>query len=214
MQLTDPLRYDNPHDVSMRLNGCVARYKGEPVILTYIGDDNVLHVNYRPLRKPNAKWQSIHSSDVELDISSPPLGYLNHVETKAAYYVQRVPVRKQFQGFHSDNSNVEPECEQRYATQRIYHLIKTPEMADTIDNKYPSGDRIIEMMLSDPSIRSMAFHRKFAIRRDEIGIFKLRHMTRTIGFFEPRTNKCVLPEPFTNPIFERQLAKHGLELRT
>lgn len=210
--LTDPLRYDTPADVKLRLHNSIVRYKGIPVnVQLYNGSSLVLKAHtLRPNEDP-IFHDTIHSSDVELDISSPPLGYMNTPNT--SIYVQRIATRKQIQGFYLGSAHwIIDNLEAHYNNSTIQQYLTSEPIANTILNKYPKGINVLEKLLSNPTIKSIAFHSKFSLMKDDINLLKLRHMGRSIGFVKPNTNKLIINKEFNNPIFTKILTQHGFEV--
>lgn len=208
MALVQPLRYDSQNDVRMRLNGTIVRWRTEPIIVSDYGEDLLL--KGKRLSNGRTLPDLIHSSDEDLDISSPPLGYLNY--NGRAYYVQRIPIRKQLQGFHPDVATIFSESASD-TPENTYSLIKSKHMADTIKNIYPNGYESLQALLKSKNVLSIAFHRRWALVKDELGIIKLRHNIQTIGWFPPKKDYCILSEELTNPIYEKQLSDNGIIIR-
>jgi hypothetical protein len=185
------LRYETDRDVNIRLNGCILRYKGQPVQLSLAGQ---LKVFWAALGEPFTDKQVIHSSDEYLDISSPPLGYVN--QGGYVFYVSRIPHRKFKQGVCSDNVHI---IHENPATRGHYRhpnrVILTPGMVNTINGVYPSLEEALGGF-RDRDIQGVAFSRKLAFVKDmDLDIIKVRHMgSRTLAFCPIRGGKVVIPE--------------------
>jgi hypothetical protein len=207
--LTEPLRYDTASDVKLRLHGSIVRYKGTPVTAkARLNDNDDLYLRLVSLRDFVFN-EYIHSSDTDLDISSPPLGYMNTDEI--THYIQRIPTRKQVQGFTHHSASFLTDSPNPFHSNPLT-MLHSVAMADTIDGKYPNGIEVLEKLMSSPSIVSIAFHRKFALMKDEISLIKLRHMGKSIGFFKPGSNRCIVSQQFSNPIFTKTLVSNGFEV--
>jgi hypothetical protein len=78
--LTDPLRYDKPEDVSRRLYRTFILYKGRPVYVQDVGENLTIRV-YDLGRWTNELEDppsfSVHSSDVDINLESPKVGWCN-----------------------------------------------------------------------------------------------------------------------------------------
>jgi hypothetical protein len=102
-ELLKPFRYDNPSDVNMRLKGSVVRYDGRPIIVSSIRDD--LSMTCFDLLTQRKLF--IHSSESALDISSPPLGWVNpYSDENWPGYIMRQSLHSQKQGFSTHNARV------------------------------------------------------------------------------------------------------------
>lgn len=209
--LTDPLRYDRGSDVIMRLHDTVIRYRGKPVHVKALSEES-LFVKIKYLDKNKFETEHVHSSDIDLDISSPPLGYLN--ANRYAFYVSRIPTRKQKQGFCTEVSNYFVESINGHNELNVTKYFYDKPLYDTITNHYPTGPQALEIILSKKDINSIAFHRKFALLRDELNIIKLKSIGRTIGWQPPNKDYFIIPEQYANPIYETALRSQGLEIRT
>lgn len=106
MTLTKPRRYTTSADVQRRLSNTFVRYKGKPVFVYDVQDLNcVLFTPLAPAFKPEAATLSaivVDSSDVDLDIESPALGWANMIQkdrTVPVYFMRTIS--RQFQqGVH------------------------------------------------------------------------------------------------------------------
>lgn len=92
--ITNPLRYDNPHDVGMRLKGTIIRYKNRPVYVSSVHE--TLEIDLEPLLPYPGNRFTVHSSDIDLDVSSVPLGWTNLNEH--TLYLMRAAKNSQKQG--------------------------------------------------------------------------------------------------------------------
>ena len=100
MAIVSPVRYPNTHDARMRLNGTIIKYKGMPVQVV-----EVVHKSSITLRDllTNTLILDIHSSDKELDISSPSIGW---VQGPSPVYLTRSSARRYKQGLALDSTRV------------------------------------------------------------------------------------------------------------
>lgn len=159
-KLTTPLRYESGSDVSMRLDGTYLRYKGAIVLCNYMED---LKVNLTPL-VPSvscARNVMVHSSNVELDISSIPLGFYAQPKMMNPTVFRRRPVRRYKQGVCA--SNIEG-CQyailerhrmylrdrdlQGYMSHAGFHLM--------LANQYPSVGKAIKYVVENAAPETYA----------------------------------------------------------
>lgn len=95
--------YENIQDAVMRLEGTIVRLKGMPIRVTslYVAAiDNTEKIILRYCRCfGNEASGECHLDDPTLDVSSPPLGYLNYTNgMPSCLYAVRQPARRQQQG--------------------------------------------------------------------------------------------------------------------
>lgn len=96
------LRYSSSQDVNMRLKSTLVSYKGEPVYCTgaiAVGSDLTgLHVILHRIKDGQTFYA--HSSDVELDVTSLPLGWINwsYNNAKVPLFLCRTTRTSQKQG--------------------------------------------------------------------------------------------------------------------
>ncbi len=206
LSIIDPLRYLNGDDVHRRLHNTIVRYQGQPVFCRQCEDS--LYLDLRPLRKTSFSIKEIHSSDEELDVSSPPLGYMN--TPTCSVYVQRVATRKQHQGFCT---NVAQQYVEGELDDSLNSYFAGPHMADLIEDIYPKISACINK-LKNHTVWSVAFHRKFSFNKIPYGPVNLNHMNRPIGWMHPdNLGTVLLQERYSNPIFQEQLQELGLETK-
>jgi len=96
--------YDNKKDAEMRLNNTYIRYKGKPAyVLGFTAEGRRVKIHLEVGIDRNEVVIDWASPDI--DISSPPLGYINlHSMNKGneALYAARMPSRRQAQGLIPD----------------------------------------------------------------------------------------------------------------
>lgn len=77
--LTKPLRYETQQDVIRRLHNTFIFYQGKPVYVAGVSD---LHIQIMPFDPPMFTGKqnetiAIHSSDTDIDLQSPKIGWAN-----------------------------------------------------------------------------------------------------------------------------------------
>lgn len=105
-------RYENQHDVSLRLHNTILKYKetyyyalllDRPPLREEDGeivDDTTIGLHSLTEHKLKHK---VDANDPDLEITSPALGYCEGREWKQALFLARAPFRRQKQGIGSDN---------------------------------------------------------------------------------------------------------------
>jgi hypothetical protein len=202
-------RYDRQDDMIMRLDRSIVRYKDIPVYIR-ASQTVALHVDCRDIVKDCIIAQNVHSSNHELDISAPPLGYVNR-GTHCAY-ASRIPRRSNKQGLDMHNIIYVFDIDGPEINTIFYDSFPNKFIGLTIMNEYPKAAEVLTAMRKSDAIRSRAFHQKFAFVKDDIGIIKLKHMSRTIGFITPKEDQVVIPEELDHQYFTKTLQEGGLEV--
>ena len=99
-KILDDLRYTSTHDVKMRLSDTIVRYGDTPVYVrgswSMPNDPDGLHIQCLDLVL--GEHFICHSSDVNLDISSLPLGWVDYHETP--FFLSRGTASSQKQGVY------------------------------------------------------------------------------------------------------------------
>lgn len=203
------MRYLRQEDARMRLQGTVCRYKGKP---TYIGEINAdLIATVYPLRAVLTKKEGERinvSTDPDLDISSPPLGYINtDPKSNSIIYFSRRADRQQKQGMSEGNTSA-------YAFERVesirWRLLDycTP-ISDMIENKYPSfGDALKCAFSGHPK----AFHRRLAVVPTKSAEVVSITFSRTLIAFLFRNEGIAYLHPsFNTPFYKEILTRNGIK---
>lgn len=98
--LTEPHRYDSAEDVKMRLDSTYIRYKNEVYWCRWYDG---LKVRLYKSSEVADSGPIVHSSDIDLDISSIPLGFLPSSKPAVPVMARRAPLRKYKQGVAPNN---------------------------------------------------------------------------------------------------------------
>lgn len=204
---TDPLRYLDFDQMNRRLNHTIVRYRGKICeVQSWRPDTLDLVVFYLEGTVDN---HLIHSSDIDLDISSVPLGFINYKES--SFYIQRIPIRRQTQGVSPEVCYFHP-IHKKTKQANGWNLLKSKDFVQCANNKYPKFLSIFKG-IKDNKILSGAFHKRFALVQDDLGIVKIKHLTDTIGWIPPKEEHVILPDSIQNPIFQKFFTSIGVEVR-
>ncbi len=177
------LRYDIPSDVNMRLHNTICRFKGKPVLVQH--REETLMVNLHCTDTKKILFRDVHSSDADLDISSPPLGLTNHGQV--SIFISRYPHRRQKQGLDISALHFSPLSGLSATTPNMQNI------ASTISGDYPSFDSVLKNMHSD-SYRSCAWDRHFAFGylNNNKKNYVVYHRTHPIGVYNVKTEQAIL----------------------
>lgn len=158
-ELCSEQRYFSPEDVNSRLTGTFILYKGKAIyvkaahdrILTY----QLAGADITPFSLP---LPQVHSESIYLEISSPPLGYLN--SENRCYYVKRVPKRRWKQGIDA-HSVIVTSHNTTGGSVPITHF-NTKFVANMLEGTYLTVKKILEECALGHRLDG-AFHRRWAI---------------------------------------------------
>lgn len=178
-KLLKEFRYNNENDVTMRLKGSIVRYRGRPV---YVGST---HGSYDILVTDLGTLEDrvIHSSDVDLDISSVPVGWCN--STKGLQYLMRTAKNSQKQGVVPQSlTSFMPLNGGQLDHFHFQGVEQLKPLARMINNDYPSVGQAIFP-------QGGAFDREWALWnptwRTNVAYFTLYHKTIPVGTYYSKT---------------------------
>ena len=213
-------RYENQHDVSLRLHNSILKYKenyyyamlldrredndGNPIEDTTIG----LHsLNEHKLK------HKVDANDPELEITSPALGYCEGREWKQALFLARAPYRRQKQGIGSENVVY-------YTVQdRISHTPDTgifalPGFEAMLKNKYIHYQDILSSIVKTAGKYkhiSRPFSRNFCVCYNQgDGRTVIQHNLTEIGEVDLSNSLVTLYPEHNHSVFSMKLADLGV----
>lgn len=161
-------RYLSSEDVNLRLKSSVVRVSGEPVYVKGTTGNGLKVIYFHLLDQK--KEGVVHSSDSELDISSPLLG--NCFTRGRVEYLARGTDKLQRQG-------LDPSRISRYSddfTDRGF-AGQWEELGKTIKGVFPTFSEAKE-------VGEMPFGRYLSLgRTKDTGVLKIRHLVNTIGLY-------------------------------
>lgn len=213
-------RYVNSGDVQLRLNQCIAFYRGCPYLLLPV--ENTTNVKlgavYRGHEAPDLN-KVVSANDPELDTSSPELGWFEYENN--FYYAARAPVRRQKQGISRDNVSIFLGEKDLMRNAGIGTLLFTKGFYKMLLNDYQTlPDSISRIRRAKALVSSdvygdqndakrVAFSKKFAIeKRDDVSYF-LRFGTRVVGAFDE--NFVLRLNPMSdNSLMRMRLVEEGV----
>jgi hypothetical protein len=176
-------RYEHPDDVSMRLQKTFVRYHGRPVMVHHISGFMLEAID-----AIDDTRTEVDANDEELDISSPPIGYVN---TGKLLYLSRAPYRRQRQGLYL------PDCLAHAEPQTLGEGWRRPNrdidigirpVGECILGKYPNAKTVVKN-IEKGNWTGGAFHRKMGF----VGIantkaLELRYVCENFGMYLPKEN--------------------------
>lgn len=194
-------------DLKLRLDNTIIRYKGKPFHCRASGGDDKLSLT----RLDDKETQAINvpADHPDLDISSPPLGFVNYDRT--CVYYSRLPQRKYKQGLSQDGIQVRS----LYGTseRNREHPVNSTRLSNTIRGIYTSFHSCFTRATSTSKDYAQAFSRNFALAKvGATGDIHLYHKFTIIGDFDRKKRYFCLKETYNNEYTRRLLRKHGVPL--
>lgn len=136
-------KYLTRDDIHLRLSGVVLKYKNS-FGYSSLADEG-MNIRFTPYTETGSSGQDmlIDANSPDLDIASPPLGYMQ-VNANTAAYVTRAPVRRQKQGLSTENisawvvngTNIR-EFNPYYCSREFFHMLY---------EKYPTRKDILKTL--------------------------------------------------------------------
>jgi hypothetical protein len=180
-------------DIKARLGGTIIRYKGIPVKVEVqdLGQLALFSLEGHGLIASN-----VDPEDVNIDISSLTLGYLNidHPDYKLAVYLKREPARQYRQGIdvqrltqtvlRSNGAGVHPK------------ILEGKCLVDCVANNYPSFSQAMKLLV-EKGFFSVALSRDVAVQR-EYDKLKVFVKEIEVGYVRMGTKKVIVPTTDTS----------------
>lgn len=197
----DQRRYFRPSDVFMRLDGSVLRYKKQPV--TIKASHGSLNVKLYALRD-NEYVCKADSSDPDLDLESPPLGYVYWFDTTRLVFINRSPYRRQKQGLSSEtvvSSEVYFKGGLQKRSRQGWYAGRS-QLSDMIDGKYPDFDKVL-YDLKTKDITGLPMSRDVALLKLPSTNYLILNRNVPVGVYFTKSKTGVLSEePGVSPMIE------------
>jgi hypothetical protein len=205
----EEIKYLNEEDVRRRLDRTIVRYKDKVVLCVLIGGTVVRLKNCSNGRVVI----DTDANDPDIDIGSPPLGYVFGGDN-GAFYVSRLPVRKYQQGISTANVKIEKDDNpiqnmHLLIPQDMFQGFTLKQLTNTILGEYPSyKDALKNIRAGSPAI---PFSRRYCISRQSADTILLRHRTNTIGVVD-RDGTVLLNPDTVLSLHMKQLGKLGVNV--
>lgn len=194
-------------DVNSRLSGTIVRYRREPVYVEVANHDTLhLYDITKEMRKPK---YIISPKDVEFDVSTPPLGYVNY--PYGVVYLSRSPRRVYKQGLASNNTCFYSLPSQTGDIRRADGRLTSQEVYDCIVGNYPDVNSVLKQLRSGKVV-SKAISRDVAFQIDSIGMVSVYYDQVLCGHILPNKKKVTIPDSNIKWIVKDRLEEYGLEV--
>lgn len=178
-------------DLGQRLDNTVCRYKGLPIHVRAQSGKNQLQL----FSLSNGKLvDEIRADDPNLDISSPPLGYVQ-VTKGIVYYLSRKPARIYKQGLSNDAVLAHPL--NRSVKQGIaFNIFQNKSIEQAILGEYPplyACLKLVKLPTSDGPNTEIAVSREIALKRDaDMQIIRVFFKEKEVGLILDRDPLTVI----------------------
>lgn len=215
-------RYENQHDVSLRLHNTVLKYKEDyyfAALLDRIRDRNEngdypadTTIGLHSLKEYKLALK-VDANDPDLDITSLPLGYCEGQDWKSALFLARVPYRRQKQGIGIENVvfYMVPDTVSR--TPNHDHF-KLPGFEAMLRNKYVHYQAVLRSInsnLDKHAFIARPFSRQFCVIYDrQKKQTVLQHNLVDIGEVDLKTTLVQLYQEHNHSVFSMKLADLGV----
>ena len=183
-----------------RLTNTVVMYDGEPVLVLDIlsgedYDDGVprAHIQYCAKMTENPQRKRLDSPKFNKFRDLPPLGYLNSPKY-GAVFMERRATRSRLHGLCDSNVGVLYfRKETGYELYRFdggwKYFYSSEAFVESCQDVFPTLE---EVLLNIKECSAIAFSRKFAVYRDELGLRWLYRNEQRIGLFPNAKSLCLI----------------------
>jgi hypothetical protein len=197
-----------PQDWQTRLDGGIAFYDGEPVIMGTSGTK--ITINTFPTGN---SIKSVKPDDPLLDLASPKLGYVNTVAN--CYYTYRRPERKYKQTLTYGSMSLFDPCltpaeRLRVGMDTIFY---SEGFLDMLTGKYPSVKEVLASFNTKVSkVKSRAISRNVCLALDSFGIIRVYYKMEEVGYIKPNEKTVRVPKGNLSWVISKYLSEFQWEI--
>lgn len=192
-----------------RLNSSICRFDGKAVYVSVKRGDRVNTVWVQHVGTGENPFP-VSTTDPKFVHKSPSLGYVNVASN--AYYIGRMPDRRQTQGLTWNNTMVVPDHINN-GNIGIRDVFMTRAFAAMIEDKYPPFDQAMMQLQQLDNYKGVAFHKHCAIKRinaRDIGLF---YRARFVALWDQRRAQFfLLPNLRDGSFLSVVLRRHGVPI--
>lgn len=182
-----PCRYTTGKDLSDRLDGTICMYKGQPVLVSYYSETEL--ILHHPVT--NMKLHVIHPADEDFDISSQELGYINLDDggKNLVLYINRLHHKRWKQGLtYGSLSYQDIRDKVVYPNHTpIEHVIRSQGFYDMLTDNYPTIQQALE------EYEVCAISKSVALEKTPSGVIQVFFKNQNVGYLLPGTNRVCVP---------------------
>lgn len=203
------VRFATAADVRMRLHDSFLRYKNNHYYALHPGQEDrttLLQLCDVPTKKPVI---TIDANDPELDVTSPPLGYVQYPKWNGCVFMSRIPFRRQKQGVSHDSVSVYNVWDMREMMgSRVY--FHTEFFLSNLNGVFPTYDGVLASIhKSKETDIARAFDRSFCILYKKDKETLLQYNGTNIGTIDISSKLVTLYPEHNHSVFTMRLAELG-----
>lgn len=201
-------------DLSQKLHATLCLYEGLPYYLSVIGGNRISLLTVPGMDE----FKTINpSEDDKLDVSTPPLGYVNWTDG-VPYYTYRRPIRRSRQGLDARSLGLrqvplarEDGGNGRMMTPPSERVLTSRPFREMILNTYPTLDDSIKMLRNaSTGVNAIAVNRNVAMVINKLGIINVYYKNDLVGYIAPGDFTVQVPSNDKGAIVSKYLS-HGLD---
>lgn len=203
------VRFATAADVRMRLHDTFLRYKNNHYYALHPGpEDRTINLILNDIvtKKPVI---TIDANDPELDVTSPPLGYVQYPKWNDCVFISRIPFRRQKQGVSHDSVSVYSvwDMRERMHSRDYFH---TEFFLSNLSGVFPTyGGVLASINKSKETKIARAFDRSFCILHNKEKETLLQYNCTNIGVIDTTTKLVTLYPEHNHSVFTMKLAELG-----
>lgn len=168
-----PTEYENDDEGRRRLLNTIVLKDNRPIRVMDVLDGKIHYIPVEAeatFRDP--AYPTVRLNDPNVNVFNIPTGYVNLDGLDAAVYTKRRAIRNGVQGLRPNNLLWNPP-EHLTERQRLgldfNTIVRSPGFGRMIANEYPTHAEAMALMKASEVRRSIAFHRRLALVREEDG---------------------------------------------
>ncbi len=193
------LPYDNVENAAQHLQGCVVMYDDRPHYVREVyrqtnGKRDIMAILSAMPRMRDEIHVPIFDPLFDAKCLGQRLGYVNFGDTIGTLWLSRIPSRQYKQGLIRQNVLVTMGGGRRDPGVRFDTLLQHAGLSDCLRGIYPTFDQAIQKLDDNPNLPSVAFHKHFALERQDLGYHLLCYRNERVAWGDPK--KFKLPEHF------------------
>ena len=167
--------FDNIGDAQMRVGSSVVRYKGIPVYIDKVfeNDEHTMYASFLNLITKE-KRKKVFLKSKYFDFTAFPIGYVNSDEI-GAIYIERRAVRKFKAGLSMQNIKFLQE-------ENPQDLLYSKGLGKTILNEFPNVLDTYNKVMEKEGKHKVAFSREYAFYFSELEIIYLEYKGKPVGY--------------------------------
>lgn len=165
-----PTEYENDDEGRRRILNTVVLKDNKPIRVMDVANG---YIHYVPIEDEagfrDPVYPRIPLNDPSINVFNIPIGYLNLEGHNAAIYTRRRAVRHGVQGLRHNTFLYNPPPELNRYGLDFNTVVRNPGFTRMIAGDYPTHAEAMALMKASEARRSIAFHRRLALVREEAG---------------------------------------------